>query len=311
MTHVLFSSDQLDGIAAAAIVARWLRLHGKEWRVGGIISKADTDATAKVGAVANAHLHLLDIHPVQFTPIDDAIKAMTAQNKIAYWCSDMPCKEDVAQKIRGVAVASDIVTQKTALCSAELARQRFLPHDATVETLASLARDIKLWHRKDEAAIRLADAVASGFDRRSMVDMLSKGVLWSPAIEAARNDYLRKRDNALEELKKNFLIKDYVGTKFGFALAANLLPSADACQRILDMHVGIGIAVVIYRDGRIVFRRREGVDVNLEHVAQLFDGGGREYASGGRIRGVMSVSGETFEKIVFGVDRVLKDFFLQ
>jgi oligoribonuclease NrnB/cAMP/cGMP phosphodiesterase (DHH superfamily) len=311
MTHVLFCSDQLDGIAAAAIIGRALRLHGKDWRLAGTISPGSPESLATVTAVQGASLCLLDIQPNSFGPVADAIQKLTSQNKIAYWCSDMPCKEDVAQHIRGSALASDIVTQKTPLCSAELVKARFLPGDATAQMLAAMARDIKLWHRSDEKAVKLADVIASGHDRGKLVDMFSKGVLWSPSLEAARNDYVEKREKALQELVKHINIKDYVGVKYGFSLAPNFLPSADACQHLLDIHVAIGVAVIVYRDGRIVFRRRSGVKVDLEEVAKLFDGGGREYASGGRIKAVASVSGETFEKVLFGVDRTLKDFFLQ
>jgi hypothetical protein len=42
----------------------------------------------------------------------------------------------------------------------------------------------------------------------------------------------------------------------------------------------------------------------------LFNGGGRLYAAGGQLD-VQSVSSDTFEHVLFGVDRTLKDFFLK
>ncbi len=311
MGHVLFCSDQLDGVAAAAIMGRMLRLRGREWRLGGTLSHASESGVALLAQTKNAILHLLDVSPDYLVPFEQTVSSLAANNKIAYWCSDLPCAEETAGIIKGVSAAADIITHRSPLCSAELAQQRFLPNDSTALQLAALAHDIKLWRRHDETALRLADVIASGYDRRSIVDALSKGVLWSATLQAARDAYLEKKEKALAELNKHIIIKDYVGAKFGFTLAANLLPSADACQHLLDTHAGVDVAVVVYRDRRIVFRRREGIDVDLARVAKVFDGGGREYASGGRLRTGESVTAESFERVVFGIDRTLKDFFLR
>jgi oligoribonuclease NrnB/cAMP/cGMP phosphodiesterase (DHH superfamily) len=300
----------LDGIAAAAIVARYLRLHGKDWRLGAAIGRADTDIPVRLSTIKNSLIHILDIQANQISHFDATMKILLEHNRIAYWSSDMPCDEQTAEKIRGSSMQTDIVTKRSQMCTAEMTRQRFLPQDQTAQILADVARDIKLWQRSDENAVKLADVVASGYDRKNLIEMLSKGVTWSDTLETVRMEYMLKKENALSELLKNFVIKDYVGVKFGFALAANLLPSADACQFLLDKNVAVGVAVAVYRDGRIVFRRRNGVDVDLEMVAKLFEGGGREYASGGRLRGFNSVSGESFEKVMFAIDRTLKDFFL-
>jgi len=309
MQHVIFCSDALDGIAAAAIVGRALRLHGREWKLGAVISPAEDKPLGIITQAKGDSIYLLDIHPKSLGPMKDVLAALTQHNKIAYWCSDMPCKDDAVELIRGSALAADVFADRTPFCSSELAQARFLPNDATAQMLASMARDIKLWRRSDEKALKLADAIASGYDRRQLVDSFSKGVIWSPALETARKEYLQKKEKALQDLAKHITIKDYVGIKFGFTLAANLLPSADACQHLLDTHVAIDVATVIYRDGRIVFRRRDGVNIDLEEVATLFDGGGREYASGGKIHA--TVSGENFEKILFNIDRTLKDHFLR
>jgi oligoribonuclease NrnB/cAMP/cGMP phosphodiesterase (DHH superfamily) len=199
--------------------------------------------------------------------------------------------------------------EQTRECSAEMCMQRFLPNDATAQQLAAMAHDIKQWKRADERATKIADVIAAGYNTRQLIDMLSKGVLWSETLEKVRVEYAEKKTKALGELMKHLVIKDYLGKKFGFTLAQNFLPSAEAGEHVLAGHAGVDVVVVIYRDGRIIFRRRDGAAIDLLPVARLFGGGGRHYAAGGQLDG--NVSGEGFEKALFLVDRTLKDFFLQ
>jgi len=310
MVHLLVSSDQLDGIAAAAILGRALTLHGNDWRLAATVSLLDVSAHQEVLAWQGATLSLVDVTPANLGS-DDVVRALGQGNRIAYWCTDFPLGRQHVELVNEVAATADADAVQTDCSSAGLALRRFLPHDAVAQQLATMAQDIKRWRRKDEAALRLADVIASGYDRRKLVEMLSKGVFWSPTLEMEREKYCERRDKALADLPKHLVIKDYVGKKFGFTLCASFVPSAIACQELLDRHVGVDVAAVIFRDGRIVFRRGEGVDCDCATLARLFGGDGRQFAAGGRVRGVTSVSGESFEKALFAVDRTLKDHFLR
>jgi oligoribonuclease NrnB/cAMP/cGMP phosphodiesterase (DHH superfamily) len=300
MEHALYCSDQIDGICSAAIVARALRLAGKEWHLGASVRRSD-----RVAAVARpAVFYILDIPPSQL----QLIKALVGGNKVAYWCSDEVCTPELHSEVSAIVMSGDLLMQQTTECSAEMCMRRFLPHDATAQQLAAMAHDIKQWKRADERAQKLADVIAAGFNTRQLIDMLSKGVLWSEMLEKVRADFMEKKSKALAELTKYLVIKEYVGKKFGFTLAQNFLPSAEAGDLVLGQ--AVDVAVVLYRDGRIIFRRRDGVDVNLLPVARLFNGGGRLYAAGGQLD-VQSVSSDNFEHVLFAVDRTLKDFFLK
>lgn len=302
MEHALYCSDQIDGICSAAIVARALRLAGKEWHLGASVRRSDKVAAA----VRPAVFYVLDIPPSQLA----LVQSLIGNNKVAYWCSDEVCTPEVASALRAVAVSADILMEQTRECSAEMCLQRFLPNDATAQQLAAMAHDIKQWKRADERAQKIADVIAAGYNTKQLIDMLSKGVLWSDTLEKVRLDFVEKKAKALGELSKHLVIKDYLGKKYGYTLSQNFLPSAEAGEHVLASHTGVDVAVVIYRDGRIIFRRRDGVSVDLLPIARLFGGGGRHYAAGGQLE-TTTVSGDTYEKTLFSIDRTLKDFFLK
>jgi nanoRNase/pAp phosphatase (c-di-AMP/oligoRNAs hydrolase) len=107
---------------------------------------------------------------------------------------------------------------------------------------------------------------------------------------------------------KRLTIKDYLKYRLGFALSPALLSTADACQYILDKHTGVDVAVAIYKSGKIAFRRRDGIDIDLRKVAGQFNGGGQAFAAGGVVG--MDVSAEHWEDVLTKLDRTLKDYFL-
>jgi len=151
--------------------------------------------------------------------------------------------------------------------------------------------------------------LSSGFDKRAIIDSLSKGVVWDDRFERTRNEYLEKKARALDDVMKRLVIKDYLNRRFAFSLAPSLLSTADACQHILDKHDGVQVAVVLYKSGKIAFRSREGVDVDLVKLGKHFGGGGRKYASGG-LFDAAEISVENWENVLYALDRNLKDYFL-
>jgi len=196
------------------------------------------------------------------------------------------------------------------MCSADLVAKKFLAMDSVALQLKLIARDIEFWIKKDERAIKLADLISSGINKRDLINNLSKGVLWSEKFEKVRTDYLEKKQKAFAQLITKLQVKPYLDKRFGFSLSPNILSSADAGDKILTSHQAVDVSVVIYRNGRISFRRRDGCNMDLIKIARLFDGGGHAYASGGKISKFKTISYETLDKVIFFIDRTLKNFFL-
>ena len=87
-----------------------------------------------------------------------------------------------------------------------------------------------------------------------------------------------------------------------------MLTTADACSKILDGHAGVDIAIALYKDGRIAFRRRDESNLDVRALAELFNGGGHPYAAGAKLP--TTVTKETFIDILFELDQTFKKYFL-
>ncbi|MEM4263790.1 MAG: DHHA1 domain-containing protein [Candidatus Woesearchaeota archaeon] len=317
--YVIYCSEQLDGIAAAAIVSRYARLRNSEYRIGGFLNYTNIEEKfAEMAMLKGALIFILDFSPEQIQNIEEKLKAISAKNRIAYWNSHHPYTAEMLEilrkYVRTVEFSGKLKNSpkpELMVCSTELVGNKFMPMDSVTTGLKKIAHDIEFWIRKDERSLKLTDLISSGFDKKELIDSLSRGVIWSDRYEKLRKEYFDKKQKAFADLLKKLEVKTYLNKKFGFSLAPSILSTADAGDKLLTAHQAIDVSVIIYRNGKISFRRRDGCDIDLSKLAKLFDGGGHAYASGGMIKEFKNISYDNFDKVLFFVDRKLKDWFLK
>lgn len=317
--YVIYCSEQLDGIAAAAIVLRYARLRNSACRIGGFLNYQNIEEKFKeISELKGNLIFVLDFPPDQIEHFERKLKDISKHNKIVYWNSHHPYAADVVELMKKYVHTVDFsgklknsAKQEQMLCSADLVAKKFLPMDSVALHLKLIARDIEFWIKKDERAVKLADVISSGANRKEIIENLSRGVLWSEKLEKIRTEYLDKKQKAFMQLMGKLQIKKYLDKRFGFSLASNILSSADAGDKILQTHAAVDVSVVFYRNRRISFRRRDGCKIDLSKMARLFGGGGHAYASGGQIKSFKNISYDNFDKVLFFVDRTLKNFFLR
>ena len=295
----IYCSEKLDGVAAAAIVMRHAILSKLPAHFAGFLHLDALDD--ELEDIAKEESKLIFVLDVSISPHQlPVIEKINKKNKIVYWNSHD--EESI------IPPAKMFDKAENNQCSAELAQQRFLPNDLIAKKLAELAHEVKFWQIKDENATKLADLITAQYNPIELLDALARGVVWNEQFDNFHKEYLKKKMTAYDDLMKTLTIKQYINYRFGFAISSNLLNTADACQKILDGHAGVDVAVVLYRDGRIGFRRRDNCDVNVKKLAELFNGGGKPFASGARIK--MQITKETYPDALFHLDETFKNYFL-
>ncbi len=297
MIHI-YSSEQFDGIAASAIIARYATLKKLKYRIELV------DYSQELKLPDRAHIFFSDINP-------ERIDLNKINKQIFFWAAYYPHKHQ--EKIKQITKHNQVM-QPTAYeefikkSAAEATFEKFLPNDRIAREIALIARDIKFWERKDKRADKLNTLLSSGYDKKQMIETIAKGSLWNETFEQRFKEYILKRDDALSEMMKTINIKKYLKMNFGFFLAGNLLSSADAGHYALEKHQGIDAAVIIFRNGKISFRRRENCQIDLSELAKLFSGGGHPYAAGGRLD--KTITQKNFGEIIFKINQTLQNFFI-
>lgn len=295
----IYCSEKLDGVAAASIVMRHAVLSKLPVHFGGFLHPESLDL--ELAEMAREEQKLIFVLDISISPDHlPLLDKVNKRNKIVYWNT-----HDSESVVPPAKLFDRAIDNR---CSAELAQLRFLPNDIIAKKLAELAHEVKFWEIRDEHASKLSDLIAAQYSPVEVIDSLARGAFWNPQFEEFHKSYFEKKLAAFDELVKSLIVKSYVKYRFGFALSSSILNTADACQKILDSHAGVDVAVVLYRDGRIGFRRRDNCDVDVKSLAELFNGGGRPFAAGAKLN--FTVTKENFEDILFQLDGAFKNFFV-
>lgn len=291
--RVIHTLQKIDGVGAAAILLRYFKLHNK-------------DAKIKFGLnVSENHdslLFLLDIPPDMIDQ-NEIILAEKNNCKIAYWnCHQKSEREDFAIK-------HSLKFQRTNTCAAQATWEEFLVQDKISQQITTLAADIELWQNTKELSTKLNNLIASNYDTHKIVQHLAQGIFWTEEFEQALKDYVDKKEKMLRQMMKSILIKKCLDINFAYVLASNFLLSSEAGQNVLEKHKAADIAVILYPDGRITFRRKDNITLNLVDIAKLFNGGGHEFAAGAKLN--FEIKKENLNEIITKLDQEIKNFLIQ
>lgn len=177
------------------------------------------------------------------------------------------------------------------LCAAELAWKYFLPRDRVAREIASLAHSHDFCEA-GELAWKLYDVISSGYNKLKFIDSLARGETWSEEFQAAYERYQGAKERAYSFMEEHLIEGSVGGYSYAIALSPKYLSSTLAGLYLQGR--GKDFVVAVYPDGKLSFRRNSP-SVNLARVAQLFNGGGREAAAGGRLE--LEVKKENFKRV--------------
>jgi len=305
---VILTLNHLDGVCAAAVLVRLARLRKVPYKVLFSTYTSMNQDFSELSSNTNSLIFIVDISPDDLEDLSQKLGKLTKKNKLAYWSTTQHCLEKNRRMIESKTSRIDIADMSTKTCATDLVKKRFLDQDSVGKELSYLAHDWKFWERKNDIAGKLAELIAVGPNTKKICYQLATGVLWSEEWEKMYQELIKKKTKALQDLLTHLVTRQYVTNTFGFSLAESFLLSAEAGEHILDKHEGVDVACVLYRDGTIVFRRRNSVKLNLKKIAQVFQGGGHSFAAGGKLG--TKINRENFSEVLFGVDQLLKKFFL-
>lgn len=162
-------------------------------------------------------------------------------------------------------------------CGAELIAAEYLPDDEVASRMASLARAHDFMG-KDELAWKLYDVISAGFDKKRLVELLSKGVFWNEELEACYAEYQVKRKEGFDYLDGHSKLYEIGNLKCLFGFSKPFLSSTIASLHLLEKDPDF--IICIWPSGKLSFRRNNPT-VDLKTIAAIFEGGGRDVAAGG------------------------------
>lgn len=164
-------------------------------------------------------------------------------------------------------------------CAAELVWNYFLPEDRVAERIARLAH-VHDFRDEGELAWKLYDVISSGYDKLKFVDFLARGITWNDVFQEVYEDYQKVKEKGYDYLEKHMVVVK-VG-KYSCIMAISKKSLSSTLASLYLQEKGSDFVIVLYPDGKMSFRRNNP-EVNLAKMAELFNGGGRAVAAGGRL----------------------------
>lgn len=293
----------LDGIASAAILLRMLKIKQYSYKIEFLDYSNAGQVFDEMAELRETLIFILDFPPHEVPDLKNRVKKVERNyNKIIYWNSHIKSPDDVKQF---AAEHSKFTDFDEGRCSAYMTSERFTPKDKGAFDLRAIAHDQEFWVRQDERSGKLADIIASGYNKKELVESLARGIVWSERFEQLRQEYIVKKEKASQDLVKSIIVHYYSPYNFGFAFASSLLSTADAGQKVLE-DKKIDISVVIYKDGKLSFRRSELAQIDLREVAAIFNGGGHAYAAGGKLPEDVTLPVNSIDRFKFAVEHLNK-----
>jgi len=298
----ILTSDKLDGYCAAAIVARFLKMKVRNYSIVFFDFEKKNEIIENLLKEQKNTIIVLDIPFDEFAKKELFEALARNQNKLYYWNTHNKSSIESTEIIKKSCKHAQYDEH---MCAAMQAQIFFQKRDRISRKLGEIAQDHEFWLQKKRTAKKLADLVASGYDKRKLIEEFSKGIIWTPDMNQLYQEYLEKKEHKLRTMLKNMTVKEYP-VSIGYVQIGNI--SKSEAGHFLCVNGKLELIAMFSDDGKVAFRKKKDSTVDLSALALLFNGGGNINASGGRIN-MKEINKDNFEKAISTTHEKIEKFF--
>jgi len=286
---VILTHGDIDGIASAAILLRYLRIkmNVKDENIE-LIFTGPSALPEKLKELINSNVKTIYITDISINiknseNIKGIIKKLNSEGKRIIWINHHQWSiEDINEIMKSV---ESIVVEKT-LSTARIVYEKFMKEDDISRKIAEYADDIDaLTDKFDESFILRALSFKNGW-KEKLIMKFSNGIFWDEEIsrEAEKVKRIAERD-INEAYKKTKIYETKSGLKFGLIdLRGAETPKSWLAKRISEKF-NLDFTIVWRKDYAIsIYIGNKSKNINLLKIAEEFGGGGHPFACGFRIK---------------------------
>jgi len=286
---VILTHGDIDGIASAAILLRYLRIkmNVKDENIE-LIFTGPSALPEKLKELINSNVKTIYITDISINIKNSEntkgiIKKLNSEGKRIIWINHHQWSiEDINEIMKSV---ESIVVEKT-LSTARIVYEKFMKEDDISRKIAEYADDIDaLTDKFDESFILRALSFKNGW-KEKLIMKFSNGIFWDEEIsrEAEKVKRIAERD-INEAYKKTKIYETKSGLKFGLIdLRGGETPKSWLAKRISEKF-NLDFTIVWRKDYAIsIYIGNKSKNINLLKIAEEFGGGGHPFACGFRIK---------------------------
>lgn len=286
---VILTHGDIDGIASAAILLRYLRIkmNVKNENIE-LIFTGPLALPEKLKKLINSNVKTIYITDISINIKNSEntkgiIKKLNSEGKRIIWIDHHQWSiEDINEIMKSVEL---IIVEKT-LSAARIVYEKFMKEDDISRKIAEYADDIDaLIDKFNESFILRALSFKNGW-KEKLIMKFSNGIFWDEEIsrEAEKVKRITERD-INEAHKKTKIYETKSGLKFGLIdLRWAETPKSWLAKRISEKF-NLDFTIVWRRDDAIsLYIGNKSKNINLLKIAEEFSGGGHPFACGFRMK---------------------------
>jgi len=287
---VIVCHHDLDGITSASLVVR---------AIGKDVEVHVQDPNEKFSEIFANIVIIVDVAVTQQT--FGSLTNIHAKKII--WIDHHKPFEDISSYLPANV---QVIIDPASPSAVGLVRKFFGLNDEIAEKITDLGTKADTWKLEPIVEEWMNLDMAFSFkhrDKTPLIEALAQGKLEiSGRLKRTLNSYLRKKERAKKKLLEFTLSKNIRGHSIAIGLAPALLSGSESAD-FLFKETNAEIQIILKYQGWMSIRRAKSSTVNLLDLAELWGGGGHEYASGASLgkhvtsRNLLKVAMEIFEEI--------------
>lgn len=290
MINVVIShSADLDGISSAALLIR------KSISMGIPYLLYLRDYKDNENIYPQSIINLKDVYVMiadistNLNVIDTVITRIKNTDGKVDWTDHHETKENITNSLKKIGV--DLLIKKEAGSASILVQERYDLKDEISKLIADAGFQSDTLNIKDQYVMDLIDIIdyfnfLEKEPPRARLVFLAVQLAVKGPKEAITEDlknileyYRKKKSEELEKTAKSVKFFQVNGYKLAIAYATSLISGTQAANKIIDNN-DADIYIIVKDEGGLSFRRKKDSTINLVPLANIFGGGGHEYASG-------------------------------
>ncbi|MFP3290715.1 MAG: DHHA1 domain-containing protein [Nitrososphaeria archaeon] len=318
MINVIIShSADLDGISSAALLIRKsissdtpYLLYFRDYK--------DNDRVypENITNIKEVKVFIADIS-TNLNSIDLIIERIKKTDGNVEWTDHHVTKEEIMKKLEGINVS--LLVEKDAGSASVLVQKRYDLEDEISKLIADAGFQSDTLNIKDQYVMDLVDIIdyfnyLEKDPPRCRLAFLAVQLALKGPKEVVTEDlknvleyYRNKKREELEYTAKSVRFFNINGYRFAIAYATSLISGTQAANKIIENN-DADVYIIVKDEGGMSFRRKKNSNINLVPLANIFGGGGHEYASGANLG--KKVKPDEFEKVSKEIYEKIKENWL-
>lgn len=287
MKYMLSHKKDCDGLMSAAIYLRTnpdaevILIDYEEDEINHMLKIFDKMLDSEAGSIVIADFVLM---PVISQLIISKLNKLKEKGWRIMWVDHHQWHEDIKELVSNVAE----LYINTSYCASELMREKFGNNDEVYDTLAEIGRDTDFHLNKYLISSLLTDIITyynylrDNIKLKNLAYKLSQGILWDAEMHYDWKKYLTMKRSAISELESTISIRLIKGYVISIGFSDELISYSEALD-IITKKSNCDLAVVVFKNGSLILRRKENINLPCNKIAEFFEGGGHLFIAGGRL----------------------------